>query len=86
MGHGVHDAISEHGQKLSPNCNSELVDVKKDQQLVQSCKLWLNTRRQVNVVCLIVSAEGDEEEDASACSVARLNVGKLQANLLDQSS
>lgn len=49
MGHGVHDTISEHVQKFSPNSNCELVDSKKDEQLVQPCKLWLNTRRQVTM-------------------------------------
>lgn len=48
MGHGFHDTISEHIQKFSSNSNCELVDSEKDEQLVQSCKLWLNTRRQVN--------------------------------------
>lgn len=48
MGHGFHDTISEHIQKFSSNSYCELVDSKKDEQLVQSCKLWLDTRRQVN--------------------------------------
>lgn len=48
MGHGFHDTISEHIQKFSSNSNCELVDSEKDEQLVQSCKLRLNTRRQVN--------------------------------------
>lgn len=52
MGHGVHDAISERVQKFSPNSNCELVNSEKDEQLVQSCKLWPNTGRQVNMVCL----------------------------------
>lgn len=44
--------ISEHIQKFSSNSYCELVDSKKDEQLVQSCKLWLDTRRQVNTeVC-----------------------------------
>lgn len=56
MGHGVHDSISEHVQKFSPNSNCDLVDCKKDEQLVQSCKLRLSTRRQVNIVCLLRAA------------------------------
>lgn len=53
MGHGVHDTISEPDQKFSPNFNCELVGGKKDEQLVQSCKLWLSTKRQVNVMYLL---------------------------------
>ena len=48
MGHDFHDTISEQVQKFSSNSNCELVDSKKDEQLVQSCKLRLSTRRQVN--------------------------------------
>lgn len=48
MGHDIHDTISEHGQKFSPNSNCELVDIKKDEQLVQPCELRCGSRRQVN--------------------------------------
>ncbi|TKC47349.1 hypothetical protein EI555_006405 [Monodon monoceros] len=39
MGHGARDVISEHVQKCSPNSSCELVDSKKDEQLVQSTQL-----------------------------------------------
>lgn len=48
MGHDIHDTISEHGQKFSPNSNCELADIKKDEQLVQPCELRCGSRRQVN--------------------------------------
>lgn len=50
MGHGVHDTISEHVEKFSPNSNCDLVDGAKDKQLAQSCQLRLNTRREVNIM------------------------------------
>lgn len=48
MGHDIHDTISEHVQEFSPNSNCELVDIKKDEQLVQPCELRCGSRRQVN--------------------------------------
>jgi hypothetical protein len=53
MGHDIHDTISEHAQKSSPNSNCELVDIKKDEQLVQPRELRCSSRRQVNQINLM---------------------------------
>lgn len=52
MGHGVHDTVSEHAQKLPPDSSHILVDRKNDEQPVQSRKLRLAARRQVKPVHL----------------------------------
>lgn len=74
MGHGVHDAISEHDPKFSPNSNCDLVDGKKDEQLVRSCKLWLSTGRQVSMIYLVVPAGGYSEEGMLVLPVACPNL------------
>lgn len=88
VGHGVHDSILDHVHKRSPNSHCGLTY----EQLVQSCKLWLSTRRQVNMRYPVVSAEGYEEEVASVLLVANANPaltrhdwneGKLHINLFE---
>lgn len=49
MGHDIHDTISEHVQKFTSNSNCELADIKKDEQLVQSCELRCGSWRQVSI-------------------------------------
>lgn len=74
MGHGVHDAVSEHDPKFSPNSDLELVDGKKDEQLVRSCKLWLSTGRQVSMMYLVVPAGGSSEEGMLVLPMAYPNL------------
>lgn len=60
VGHGVHDSVSEHVEKFSPNSNCELAAGKKDEQLVPSCKLRCGTGRQVNGGYLLRAVRKEE--------------------------
>lgn len=79
MGHDIHDTISEHVQKFSPNSNRELVDIKKDEQLVQPCELRCGSQRQVNG-----SDNGYYEERVLTfpTAVRRLSVKKTSYELI----
>lgn len=91
--HGDADSIWEHVHKLSPNSNCKLVDGKKDEQMVQSYKLWLGSKRQVNTVYLPRAIRKKAPQSFQwhiQTRQLRKNMieyeGKLHTNLLDHNT